>query len=235
LPSRWRSRLWLQVLEGRTLPSTVTNLNDAGAGSLRQAIIDTPAGGTVDFQPGLSGTITLTSGELAINQDLTISGPGASVITVSGNNASRVFDLTSSQATVSLAGLTITQGSAQDGGGVYIAGGTATITHCVMTGNTANGSLGGDGAAGAGGGVYVASGNVSIASSMVTANQANGSQGGPGYERRCRRRRRSVCRQRKRECYQQYGHRQPGHRRRWRQRGSSHRCGRQRRRRIGRG
>src|SRR5262249_15453 len=59
---RARCRLRLEVLEGRCLPSTVTNLNDAGAGSLRQAILDTPAGGTVDFQPGLAGTITLTSG-----------------------------------------------------------------------------------------------------------------------------------------------------------------------------
>ena len=48
----------LEVLEGRELPSTITNRNDFGPGSLRQAIEDTPAGGTVDFQPGLSGTIT---------------------------------------------------------------------------------------------------------------------------------------------------------------------------------
>ena len=56
----------LEMLEGRCLPSTVTNLNDAGAGSLRQAILDTPAGGTVDFQPGLSGTITLTSQSIPV-------------------------------------------------------------------------------------------------------------------------------------------------------------------------
>ncbi|SRR5579883_3221638 len=40
----------VEVLKGRWVPGTVTNLNDAGAGSLRQAILDTPAGGTVDFQ-----------------------------------------------------------------------------------------------------------------------------------------------------------------------------------------
>jgi hypothetical protein len=92
-PTRQRSRLVLESLEGRCVPSTVTNLNDAGAGSLRQAIIDTPWGGTVDFQAGLSGTITLTTGERAVNESLTIDGPGAGIITVSGNDQSRVFDL----------------------------------------------------------------------------------------------------------------------------------------------
>ena len=91
-PRRCRPRL--EVLEDRCVPTTVMNLLDSGSGSLRQAILDTPAGGTVDFQPGLSGTITLTSGELAIGNDLTIAGPGADIITVSGNHASRVFDIT---------------------------------------------------------------------------------------------------------------------------------------------
>src|SRR6516225_6123166 len=86
-------RLRLELLESRCLPSTVTNLTDHDPGSLRDAIANTPAGGTVDFQAGLTGTITLTTGELAINKDLTIAGPGAGVITVSGNHASRVFNI----------------------------------------------------------------------------------------------------------------------------------------------
>jgi hypothetical protein len=69
--------LCLELLEGRCVPSTVTNLADAGPGSLRDAIAMTPSGGTVDFQAGLSGTITLTTGELDINKDLTIDGPYA--------------------------------------------------------------------------------------------------------------------------------------------------------------
>src|SRR5262249_22828004 len=88
-----KARLHLEWLEGRCVPTTVTNLNDGGMGSLRQAILDTPAGGTVDFEPGLSGTITLTSGELAVDKSLDIEGPGANLLTVSGNNASRVFDV----------------------------------------------------------------------------------------------------------------------------------------------
>src|SRR6516162_6075218 len=89
-------RLCLGLLEPRCLPSTVTNLSDHDPGSLRDAIATTPAGGTVAFQPGLTGTIPLTTGELAVNKDLTIEGPGADVIRVSGNHASRSAEPTKS-------------------------------------------------------------------------------------------------------------------------------------------
>jgi len=102
-----RSLPRIEILESRCLPSTVTNLDDSGAGSLRQAIMDAPSGGTVDFQPGLTGTITLTTGELGITKDLAIAGPGASVITVSGNHASRVFDITPSD-NVAISGISVT-------------------------------------------------------------------------------------------------------------------------------
>ena len=90
---RGRSCLHLETLEDRCLLTTVTNLTDHDLGSLRDAIASTPSGGTVDFQAGLSGTIVLTTSELAIAKDLTISGPGADVITVSGNRAFRVFNI----------------------------------------------------------------------------------------------------------------------------------------------
>ena len=57
---------------------TVTNINDTGAGSLRQAIATAASGDTINFDASLNGqTITLTSGELGINKNLTITGPGA--------------------------------------------------------------------------------------------------------------------------------------------------------------
>jgi hypothetical protein len=68
---------------------TVSNLNDGGAGSLRQAISDAIAGDTITFS--VSGTITLTRGALNISQDVTIQGPGPNKVKISGNNASRVF------------------------------------------------------------------------------------------------------------------------------------------------
>src|SRR5262245_50539884 len=100
----------LEALEDRALPSTytVTNLADHGPGSLRQAVLQAnahPGADTIRFAPGLHGTLALTSGQLDITDDLIINGPGAGRLTVSGSNASRVFDVHGG-ATVTLAGLT---------------------------------------------------------------------------------------------------------------------------------
>jgi hypothetical protein len=151
----------------------VTNLDDAGMGSLRQAIMDTPAGGTVDFQAGLTGAITLTTGELAITKDLTISGPGSSVLTVSGNHASRVFDIAASF-TVSISGLTVADGfTTGNGGGIYSAG-TLTVTDSTLSGNSATGN-----GPGYGGGIYNGSGGrVTVTGSTLSGNSAGNSGGG---------------------------------------------------------
>ena len=55
---------------------TVTNTDDAGAGSLRQAIIDAPDGATIRFDASIAGqTIGVTTGFMAIPKSLTIEGP----------------------------------------------------------------------------------------------------------------------------------------------------------------
>src|SRR5262249_47991592 len=126
----------LEVLEGRCLPSTVTTLNDAGPGSLRDAIVITPSGGTVDFQAGLTGTILLSTGELAITKDLTIAGPGADVLTVSGNHASGVFNIQAAF-TVGISGMTIADSrvaTSFDGG--ILNSGTLTVANSILSGNS---------------------------------------------------------------------------------------------------
>jgi hypothetical protein len=171
---RLRSRPYLEVFENRCVPSTVSNLDDAGTGSLRQAIIDTSAGGIVDFQPGLSGTITLSTGELMIAKDLTIAGLGADVITVSGNGRSRVFNIAATFR-VNISGLAMADGQVggigAQGGGIYNAG-TLTITNAFVSGNSASGG-GASVGTGLGGGIYN-TGMLSLTNSTLGGNSATG-------------------------------------------------------------
>src|SRR5262249_21838325 len=134
---RRRFRPLVEGLEGRWAPATVTSLADGGPGSLREAIALTPPGGTGDFQSGLTGTITLTAGQLTLDKDLTLAGPGADVLTVSGNRASRVFEITPA-VTVALSGLRIANGTGPSpgGGGIYNAG-VLTVTGSTLSSNSA--------------------------------------------------------------------------------------------------
>ena len=144
----------LEALEDRTVPSTLTvtsNLDTGvpGDGSLRGEIAAAKSGDTIAFDPSLAGqTITLTSGELAIAKSLDIEGLGPDQLTVSGNHASRVFDI-SSGATVTIAGMTITDGLANGrspvlastGGGILDFG-TLTLSNDVLSNNQAVGDAG---------------------------------------------------------------------------------------------
>ena len=131
----------LERLEVRCLLSTVTN---ASSRLRRRLAAAAPSPihpqGTVDFQAGLTGTITLTSGPLTIaTQFLTITGPGADMITVSGNNARQVFSITA-PFTVAISGLTIANGGGNNSGsGSGIANnGRLTITDCIVSDNSSN-------------------------------------------------------------------------------------------------
>jgi hypothetical protein len=131
----------LLVLEGRTLPSTLTVLTsaDGGDASLRAAIAAAQDGDRIVFDPGLRGqAITLTGGELPITKSLDIEGPGADQLAVSGNHASRVFRV-SGDVTVTIAGLTLRDGrlvttGATDGGGAIL--NTSTTSRSATTGRS---------------------------------------------------------------------------------------------------
>ena len=104
----------------------VTNTNDSGPGSLRQAIVDsneTASADTITFSVSVPGTIMLSSALPTITGDLSIDGPGASSLTVSGNNSFRVF-LIESGTDVAISNLTISNGKATGnfGGGIFNAG-----------------------------------------------------------------------------------------------------------------
>ena len=133
----------------------VLNMSDSGAGSLRQAVESLPSGGVITFDPSLAGkTIYLTSGELLLAQNMTITGPGANQLTVSGNHNSRVLDIAPGVTNV-ISGLTIADGLAGDtivypdlGGGIYN-GGDLTLINCTIRGNSATNT-----SSGWGGGIY---------------------------------------------------------------------------------
>ena len=133
---------------------TVTNTNDSGAGSLRQAVADANGNAgsdTVDFSLGIgSHTITLTSGQIEISDALTLQKPfiGSGNVTVSGNGASRVFDITSSgSGSVTLRQFTVQDGSAAfgSGGGLRIEGSNVSVIleNMSITNNEAVGPGGG--------------------------------------------------------------------------------------------
>lgn len=160
---------------------TVTNVLDGAPGSLRACIAAAQSGAdTINFQPlyqNQSLTIPLTN-ELDITTNLTIVGPGVGVLTISGQNHSRVFNIAAG-ATVAISQLTISNGLASgnpgQGGGILNAG-NLTLQNCIVTGNSAVGLPGGDGD---GGGIY-SSGPLMLQNCTISGNSANGGSGGNG-------------------------------------------------------
>ena len=118
--------------------STVTNLNDAGLGSLRAAINYTNAHAGADvirFTNTLTGVIGLTSGDLDIRDDLKIVGPSARLLAVSGQSASGVFFL-ALDARVDISGLTIRDGLTANGAGIIVSGrARLTMSDCNISSN----------------------------------------------------------------------------------------------------
>jgi len=177
---------------------TVTTTSDSGGGSLRAAIMQVNAGtGTGDtITITATGTITLVSGLPALAKPVTIMGPGAGMLTVSGNHAVGVFFViffVSSGVTASISNLTIANGNdggivnygtvtvtnstlssnntAGGGGGIFNNGGTVTVTNSTLSSNN-SGTFGG--------GIFNNGGTVTVTNSILSGNNASGSYGGGG-------------------------------------------------------
>ena len=181
-----------------TTITTVTNTNDSGAGSLRQAVIDACPGSTITFAPGLetseaertespdlAGFIDLTSGEIAINKNLIITGPGANLLTVRRSTAGgtpdfRVFNI-GAGSTVTISGLTISNGRLTgatspnpfiaQGAGIFNSG-NLTLLDSAISGNNIV-------VLGEGGGIHN-SGTLTVSGSTFNGNTIGNVQGSGG-------------------------------------------------------
>jgi hypothetical protein len=175
---------------------TVSNLNDSGAGSLRQGILDANqnGGGSDDivFASGLSGTINVGSTDgsgLYAGTAMNIQGPGAGQITLRGTNDPGYIIYTGLDFggypanpgdPISISGLTITGGNANsgtystNGGGIFNQDANLTVSKTVIAGNSAERF---------GGGIYSSGStgaNLTVVDSTISGNNANPTVG-DGY------------------------------------------------------
>ena len=171
----------LPILPPEPVERIVTVLDDEDDGnlntndiSLREAIVNSNPGDTITFDPSLTdGTITLTLGELVVDNNLIIRGLGEKNLTIDANNQSRVFkidDGSNNLLDVTIERLTITGGNADEeaGGGIKNQE-NLTVNRSIITGNSA-----------AGGGGILTDDNASttINNSTVSNNSASNNGGG---------------------------------------------------------
>ncbi|HLM62538.1 MAG TPA: CSLREA domain-containing protein, partial [Pyrinomonadaceae bacterium] len=171
---------------------TVTKIADTNDGvcdadcSLREAVVAAAAtadNDTIQFSAlfNQAQTITLSGTDIIItgNGTLSINGPGANLLTVSGNNASRVFTnqiIGTTQAVTNISNLRVTNGNGVStvvtgrGGGIYNNGSVLTLTNVVVTGNTAANGGGLNNATGAA--------NMTLVNCTVSNNTSTSSGGG---------------------------------------------------------
>jgi predicted outer membrane repeat protein len=154
----------------------VTNTNDSGDGSLRQAILDANATeGDDDIDAtSVSGTIDLQSALPSLSESVDVTGPGPDQLTVRRDAGGdyRIFDI--GQGVIStISGLTVADGSVSGNGGGILNAGGLTVQNSVIAGNHAGGD---------GGGIY---GSVKLVASRVSGNSAGGSGGGIYCELLC--------------------------------------------------
>lgn len=172
----------------------VINTDDAGEGTLRQAVLNANSiagtdtitfsdgiGGTVDFTDATADTILLSSGQISIDSNATIAGTGADRLIVQNTAApsptSRVFRVETPGTTVTLRGMTITGGDSTEQGGGILTGGAAStlfVFDCAVTGNSATSY---------GGGIRnTSAGTLFISNSTISNNESSIVQSGGGID-----------------------------------------------------
>src|SRR5687767_14990833 len=111
--------------------------------SLREAVTAAAPDDTVVFSSLFKTlqTITFQNGQIVIDRNLTITGPGSNLLTISGNSASRIFSITGG-AVVSMRGLCLRNGWAvtaemNDGGAIHVSNSTLSLERMILSHNRA--------------------------------------------------------------------------------------------------
>ncbi len=187
---------------------TVTNTDDSGGGSLRQALTDansTSGNDMINFSlSSLSeATITLRSALPIITEGITLEGPTGTRVTIDANGTERVFNIDSpgNNQTITMSRLVIkgANSGGLNGGGIFVGmGDTFNLTNASIESNSSGTGPGGgifsqgttsltgvtisENTAGTdGGGIYIASGNMTVTNSTISGNTANRDGGGVFY------------------------------------------------------
>jgi CSLREA domain-containing protein len=135
------------AIDSHAATLTVTKTDDTNDGvcdadcSLREAVAVAMPNDTVVFSSlfNTAQMITLTLGQMAIDRNLTITGTGQELVTISGNNAGRIFLITGTGVTVNISGITFRDGNGSDfgGGAIYVYDSTLIASNAEFTNNTA--------------------------------------------------------------------------------------------------
>jgi len=130
------------ILRYGALELTVNSTEDSVDGacdshcSLREAVESSIAGDSITFDPAVSGTIALQMGRLHVNHDLTISGPGAGLLTISGSvrsGISKSFGFNEAPISSTISGLTLKNGRGEFGGAIInLPNSTLKLEDCVI-------------------------------------------------------------------------------------------------------
>lgn len=173
---------WLDFVTINPVPPpteiTVTNLNNSGSGSLRQALEDIAVGGTITFDPALAGGTINLAGPLVPPRSVIIDAGDAPGITLDGGGADRVL-IVNAGTTVTVSDLTLTNGYGFQLAGGVLNNGTLTLDHVTVTGNTMTTDAG-DFWQG-GGGIYSGDGATLNLIDSTVSNNSSGWTGGGVY------------------------------------------------------
>ena len=121
-----------------TLTVTTTSDDVSNPDSLRYAIENATSQDVIIFDLDYPAIITLNE-QLSIDHGLTIQGPGADLLAVSGNEVCRVFYIEDIAESVDISGISIVSGDAGEGngGGIYSLPDSLTVENCHFSGNHA--------------------------------------------------------------------------------------------------